>query len=86
MNYNQDKIDDTVLATLLLTLHEDNRAWKGHDFDVLDRLYEKGYIFNPKGKAKSVVLTDEGLKRAREVFDCLFGENENYNAPFFLDQ
>jgi len=75
MNYNQDKIDDTVLATLLLTLHDDNRAWKGHDFDVLDRLHEKGYIFNPKGKAKSVVLTDEGLKRDREVFDGLFGGN-----------
>ena len=74
MDYNQDKIDETVLATLLLTLHEDNRAWKGHSFDVMDRLYEKGYIFNPKGKAKSVVFTDKGLVKAREVFDGLFGE------------
>jgi hypothetical protein len=40
----------------------------------LDRLYEQGFIYNPKGKAKSVALTDEGLKRAREVFDGLFGE------------
>ncbi len=29
MTYNQTKIDETVLATLLLTLHEENRAWKG---------------------------------------------------------
>ncbi len=29
MQYDQDKIDDTVLATLLLTLHDENRAWKG---------------------------------------------------------
>ncbi len=57
MDYNQDKIDETVLATLLLTLHDENRAWKGHDFEVLDRLYEKGYIYNPKGKAKSVAFT-----------------------------
>lgn len=74
MKYDQDKIDDTVLATLLLTLHDGDRAWKGHDFDVLDRLYEKGYIYNPKGKAKSVVFTDEGLSKAREIFDGLFGE------------
>ena len=72
MSYNQTKIDETVLATLLLTLHEENRAWKGHSFEVLDRLYEKGYIYNPKGKSKSVVLTDEGLAKAREVFDGLF--------------
>ena len=73
MNYNQTKIDETVLATLLLTLHEEDRAWKGHSFEVLDRLYEKGYICNPKGKSKSVVLSDEGLIKAREVFDGLFG-------------
>ena len=72
MDYNQDKIDETVLATLLLTLHDENRAWKGHDFEVLDRLYEKGYIYNPKGKAKSVALTQEGLEKANEVFDKLF--------------
>ena len=73
MTYNQTKIDETVLAMLLLTLHEENRAWKGHSFEVLDRLYEKGYIYNPKGKSKSVVLTDEELAKAREVFDGLFG-------------
>ena len=72
MTYNQAKIDETVLATLLLTLHEENRAWKGHSFEVLDRLYEKGYIFNPKDKSKSLVLIDEGLAKAREVFDVLF--------------
>ena len=77
MTYNQDKIDETVLATLLLTLHDDDRAWKGHSFDVMDRLYEKGYIRNPKGKAKSVVFTEEGLAKAREVFDGLLGEIGN---------
>ena len=77
MTHNQTKIDETVLAMLLLTLHEENRAWKGHSFEVLDRLYEKGYIYNPKGKVKSVVLTDEGLAKAREVFDGLFGVDED---------
>jgi hypothetical protein len=29
------------------------RTWKGFDWDTLDRLYEKGWIFDPKNKAKS---------------------------------
>ncbi len=74
MSYNQDKIDETVLATLLLTLHDENRAWKGYDFEVLDRLYEKGYIFNPKNRSKSVVFTQEGLAKAKDAFDKLFKE------------
>jgi hypothetical protein len=38
----------------------------------LDRLHEKGLIADPANKAKSVVLTDEGLARAEEVFKALF--------------
>lgn len=32
------------------------------DWDAVNRLHEKGYIGNPKSKAKSVVLTEEGVK------------------------
>lgn len=71
-----DKIDDTVLALLALTLHDVSecraRAWKGHDWSVLGRLHEKGMIYDPVGKTKSVVLTPEGLVRCRELFDELF--------------
>lgn len=72
MDLDHDKIDDTVLALLQLTLHEGCRAWKGHDWDVLDRLHGKGLIHNPVGKAKSVVLTDDGLLRSRQLFEKLF--------------
>lgn len=65
-------IDDAVLALLSLTLDRDGRAWKGFDWDVLDRLYQKGLIGNPVGKAKSVVLTDEGIARSRALFERLF--------------
>jgi hypothetical protein len=65
-------VDDAVLALLHLTLHDHNRAWKGHDWDVLGRLHEKGLIHDPVGKVKSVVLTDEGLKRSDELFRRLF--------------
>jgi len=30
------KIDEAVLALLYLTLHDGDRAWKGHDWDALD--------------------------------------------------
>ena len=72
MDIDTDKIDDTVLALLSLTLHDGFRAWKGHDSDVLDRLYRKGVIDNPVGKAKSVVFTEEGLAESKRLFAALF--------------
>jgi hypothetical protein len=76
MDFDQNKIDDTVLALLHLTLHDERRAWKGFDFDVMNRLHEKGYILDPRNKNKSVVLTDEGLKRSAELFGQFFGKTE----------
>ena len=72
MGINGDGIDDRVLALLWLTLHNGDRAWKGHDWDVLGRLHEKGLILDPVGKAKSVVLTKDGLRRSEELFKTLF--------------
>ena len=72
MDIDTDKIDEAVLALLYLTLHDGVRAWKGHDWDALDRLYRKGMIENPVGKAKSVVLTDEGLGKSERLFRSLF--------------
>jgi Domain of unknown function (DUF6429) len=72
MDIDVDKIDEAVLALLHLTLHDGVRAWKGHDWDALDRLYQKGMIDNPVGKAKSVVLTDEGLAESERLFRKLF--------------
>ena len=72
MEIDTDKIDDAVLALLCLTLHDKVRAWKGHDWDALDRLYRKGMIYDPVGKAKSVLLTDEGLAASRRLFEELF--------------
>ena len=72
MDIDTDKIDEAVLALLYLTLHDGVRAWKGHDWDALDRLYRKGMIENPVGKAKSVVLTEEGLGKSERLFSNLF--------------
>lgn len=75
MNIDEEKIEDTVLALLQLTAHGDRfgmRTWKGHDWEVMDRLHQKGWISDPKGKAKSVVFTDEGWKRSQRLFKELF--------------
>jgi hypothetical protein len=72
MDIDEDKIDDAALALMWLTLHEGNRAWKTLDWGVMDRLFEKGLISNPANKNKSVAFTDEGLRKAEELFKALF--------------
>ncbi len=77
MEMNTDKIDDYTLALLYLVTCERQeglgaRAWKGFDWDTMDRLHEKGHISDPKGKAKSVVMTAEGFKRSEELFQKFF--------------
>jgi hypothetical protein len=72
MDIDKNKIDDAVLALLYLTLHDGYRAWKGFDWDVMNRLHEKGMILDPVGTVKSVVLTDEGLAESERLFKELF--------------
>jgi len=74
MEIDEEKIDEVVLALLYLTLHDERRAWKGMDFEVMDRLHEKGYIDNPVNKTKSVWLTDEGLVKSEKLFNKLFAK------------
>lgn len=40
----------------------------------MNRLYEKDMIYDPVGKAKLVVITEEGRKRCEELFFELFGK------------
>jgi len=39
----------------------------------MDRLFEKGYISDPKRKARSVALSPEGVTKAEELFKKHFG-------------
>jgi hypothetical protein len=61
METDTSKIDESVLALLSLGLHDGTRAWKGFDWAAMDRLHEQGYISDPRGAAKSVVFSEEGL-------------------------
>lgn len=79
MEYDEDKIDEIVLSLLYLTSETDKictRAWKGQNWETMNRLHEKGYISDPKTKAKSVVLTEEGVKLSKELFFKHFGKKE----------
>ena len=74
MEYDTDKVDELVLALLYLTTHEQGtRAWKGMDWEAMNRLNEKGYIGNQKTKAKSVMLTQKGSQLSEELFKKHFG-------------
>ena len=72
MAVDEERIDEAVLALLWLTLHDGRRAWKGFDWEVLGRLHARGLITDPVGRAKSVVLTDEGLRQSEALFRTLF--------------
>jgi len=76
MKYNEEKVDEMVLALLHLTTSKEKhgyRTWKQMDWEVMNRLYEKGYIFDPKSKSKSVVVTEEGVAKSKELFEKHFG-------------
>ena len=81
MNYDTSKIDQATLALLFVNSWQEgpdnNRAWKSLDWDIAERLHEKGLISNPVGKAKSVFLTEEGIELAQKVAAELFGKSES---------
>jgi hypothetical protein len=76
MEYDKDRVDEVTLALLYLVMHDEEeygaRAWKGFDWDTMDRLHEKGFIGNPVNKARSVTVSAEGYKRAKELFEKHF--------------
>ena len=74
MEMDNDKLDAAALAILSLTLHDGRRVWKSVDWAITDRLYEKGLIENPASRAKSLVLTDEGIAEAEALLVDMFGK------------
>jgi hypothetical protein len=41
-----------------------------------DKLHQTGYISNPASKAKSIVLSEEGLREAERLFKARFAKRE----------
>jgi Mn-dependent DtxR family transcriptional regulator len=71
----EKSVEELTLLLLYLTGWEEEvlkgskiiRSWKGYSFEVLNALEEKGLISQSK-KAKSVYLTGDGHKKAKELF------------------
>ena len=79
MEYDEAKVDEMVLALLYLTSFTERgvtRAWKGQDWDVLNRLHEKGLISDPKSKAKSVMLSEDAAKESAILFWKYFASDD----------
>ena len=76
MEYDMKLIDDAVLALLAAYSSDDGNAWKGYDFEIMNRLHEQGLISNPVNRNKSIWLTNEGLERGREIAERIFGAKE----------
>ena len=79
MEFDENKVDEATLALLWLNNFRDDygtRAWKGFDWDTMDRLHEKGYISDPKSKSKSVAIREKGAERAKELFEKMFAASK----------
>jgi hypothetical protein len=80
MEFDKEKVDEMTLALLNLVMFDEKHGpftWKGFDWETMNRLYEKGYINNPKGKTKSVRVSAEGHKKAEELFKKYFLPDSN---------
>ena len=84
MDYDTSKVDEMTLALMHLTSFADHgatRSWKGYDWAAMGRLHAAGLISDPVGKAKSVVLTEEGERRYRESFLKHFSRPAQQGGP-----
>lgn len=90
----QQDIEDLTLALLYLNAWRyvfkkgnlppgDLTTWKGHDFDTLDALNEKELI-ESNYKNKSLYITDEGERKAREIIRRLLGKEFTATAEIRL--
>lgn len=52
------------------------RSWKGYSFDILNELTDEDYIRGSK-KSKSVYMTEEGIKKAKEIVKKYQIENDD---------
>jgi hypothetical protein len=81
MDYDLNKVDEMTLALLYLVTSErpqgpGGRAWKGFDAQTITRLHKKGWIEEPKLKSMTLLVTEEGLRKSRQLFTEYFQQTE----------
>ncbi|MBV9502374.1 MAG: hypothetical protein JO138_23645 [Acidobacteriaceae bacterium] len=50
MDIDPDKIDEAILALLYLTLHDGSRAWKGFEWEAMNRFTRRGSFQIPSAR------------------------------------
>ncbi len=70
----EEKIKELTLLLIYLTswtekesYGENIRAWKGYDFDILNKLQDEELIGGTTYKAKSTYITEQGIEKAKEL-------------------
>ncbi len=78
----EEQIKELTLLLLYLTswiekepYGEYQRAWKGYDFDILNTLEDERLIGGSTHKAKSTYITNEGIKKAKELMKNIMLRN-----------
>lgn len=79
----EKEIEELSLLLLYLTSWKEGelpenmrRSWKGYPFDALNQLKEQDYL-RGSNTAKSVYLTEEGIKQAQHLIEKYIGETKN---------
>jgi hypothetical protein len=73
MEYDKAKIEEALLALLGVFEFENGRVWKRYDFATMDALHAKGLFAEPRGRQKSLCLTDNGMRLAKDLAAKHFG-------------
>jgi Domain of unknown function (DUF6933)/Domain of unknown function (DUF6429) len=71
---DHERMAEIALALLSLTNHGHGRVWKSLDWELMNLLHEKGWIEDPKSKAKSVQITDAGVRISKTFLRKHFGK------------
>jgi len=82
---SKEDIENLTLLLIYLTSWDENykkeydekpilRAWKNYSFEIIDSLKEKDLISGSM-KAKSVYITDKGIKKAKELLNNFFPDS-----------
>ena len=66
----------TIVLMYLSRFNEDSRfsssmdiSWKGYDFRIINELDDEDYIRHGSYRTKSVAITDEGIRLARDLLN-----------------